>query len=90
MALALVAGGIMASRPTEAMAADRNWINASSGTSRNKWGTTANWSGNAVPTFSDTAVFSGTNGVSSHIAIQSTNVPVGKITFSATTQYNLR
>ena len=94
MALALVAGGIVASLPTEAMAANRTWTNASTQQSgnRNKWGTTtatgSNWTTNTNPTSSDTAVFLGNNGVSSNIAIQSANVPVGKITFSGTTQYN--
>jgi len=94
MALALVAGGIVASLPTEAMAANRTWTNASTVQSgnRNKWGTTtatgSNWTTNTNPTSSDTAVFLGNNGVSTNIAIQSANVPVGKITFSGTTQYN--
>ena len=94
MALALVAGGIVASLPTEAMAANRTWTNASTVQSgnKNKWGTTAatatNWTTNTNPTSSDTAVFLGNNGVSTNIAIQSANVPVGKITFSGTTQYN--
>ena len=94
MALALVAGGIAASLPTEAMAANRTWTNASTVQSgnKNKWGTTAatgtNWTTNINPTSSDTAVFSGTNGVSSNIAIQSANVPVGKITFGGTSQYS--
>ena len=100
MALALVAGGIVASLPTEAMAANRTWTNGSSGPSGNKlkWGTTAqfatNWSSVGVATFAnptsaDTAVFSGTNTSTHNIAIQSANVPIGKLTFtSGTTAYS--
>ena len=94
MALALVAGGLVASLPTEAMAANRTWNNASSSPSgnRGKWGTTAqfatNWSGVANPTSADTALFQGNNGVSPTIAIQSANVPVGKLTFGGTTAYS--
>ena len=91
MTLALVAGGLVASLPTEAMATDRTWTNASNFSNRNKWGTTAqfanNWSGITNPTSADTAVFLGNNLASSGIAIQSANVPVGKLTFGGTTQY---
>ena len=92
--LALVAGGIVASLPTEAMAANRTWTNLSTSASGNKikWGTTAqfasNWSGNTNPTAADTAVFTGTNGLTQNIAIQSVNVPIGKLTFTGTTAYS--
>lgn len=94
MTLALVAGGIVASLPTEAMAANRTWTNASTPVSNNKqkWGTTAqfatNWSGNVNPTAADTAVFAGNNGLTQSIAIQSANVPIGKLTFSGSTAYS--
>ena len=99
MALALVAGGIVASLPTEAMAANRTWTNGSTNPSgnRQKWGTTAqfatNWSSVGVgtfanPTAADTAVFVGNNGATQSITIQSANVPIGKLTFSGTTAYS--
>jgi hypothetical protein len=99
MTLALVAGGLVASLPTEAMATNRTWTNGSAlaGNNRQKWGTTAqfatNWSSVGVntfanPTSADTAVFLGNNGASPSITIQSANVPVGKMTFGGTTQYS--
>jgi len=93
MTLALVAGGIVASLSTEAMAINRTWTNASTSASGNgkKWGTTTqfatNWSGNTNPLAADTAVFTGTNGATQEIAIQSANVPIGKLTFSGSTAY---
>ena len=94
MTLALLAGGIVASLSTEAMAVNRTWTNLSSAGSGNKlkWGTTAqfatNWSGVQYPTAADTAVFTGTNGATQEIAIQSVNVPIGKLTFSGSTAYS--
>jgi len=94
MTLALVAGGIVASLSTEAMAINRTWTNLSTSISGNqkKWGTTTqfatNWSGNQNPTAADTAVFTGTNGATQSIAIASMNVPIGKLTFSGSTAYS--
>ena len=99
MTLALVAGGLVASLPTEAMATNRTWTNGSAlaGNNRRKWGTTAqfatNWSSVGVntftnPTSADTAVFLGASGPTFSPAIQSANVPVGKMTFGGTTQYS--
>jgi len=95
MTLALVAGGIVASLPSEAMAATRTWTNASSTASGNKlkWGTTAqfatNWSGNTNPTAADTAIFSGTNTLTSNIALQGGPISIGRMNFlSGTTAYS--
>ena len=96
MALAFVAGGIAASLPTEAMAANRTWTNASSTLSgnKNKWGTTAqystNWSANLNPTSLDTAVFTGAQGITQVNTIISNNTPVGQLTFGGTTAYTFQ
>jgi len=96
MALALVAGGIVASVPTEAMAVTRTWTNGSTSLSgnRTKWGTTAqfatNWSGVANPTASDNAQFLGNAGSTFTVNVQSNNTPVGKITIGGTTAYTFQ